>query len=449
MHRSGTSILSGLLVVTACGQSDRAPVAPPAATVASITVDALPAQMIMGDTAVLRAVPRDALGNELTGRTIEWLSSDQGILTVNSGGRVLTISPGTATVTAQVGSVRATTQTSVRLTTPERRIAYALIPHDAAMGPANAASAMNATGGDIRVTSRPGAGDYVITFARLARADTSWRETVMLTPGQSGLGTRCHLNGWNSAANGRDLDVSVSCYATNDSKIDKAFHIAVIGSGSLASRHGFVTIADAAQSHAPPGSAFYNSSGLPISVDRMSTGSYRVNVNNERTSAPENYFITTIGGPSATCLLDGWSFGTYSRSRCEWSDGSPVDARFAMQLVEGGRPGKRFGFAWASSPTATVGAEYEPSSGYQRVSTGGRVMITRTAPGAYEVRFPGLGELASTRHHLQVSPYQTARVGCQAWALPARESDFVARVACGSRGTLAPIDAFFTILLLE
>jgi hypothetical protein len=120
-----------------------------------------------------------------------------------------------------------------------------------------------------------------------------------------------------------------------------------------------------------------------------------------------------------------------------------------MQLVEGGRPGKRFGFAWASSPTATVGAEYEPSSGYQRLSTGGRVMITRTAPGAYEVRFPGLGELASTRHHLQVSPYQTARVGCQAWALPARESDFVARVACGSRGTLAPIDAFFTILLLE
>ncbi len=58
-------------------------------------------------------------------------------------------------------------------------------------------------------------GDAIVTFERLARVDASWRETVMVTRTGS-LATMCHLNGWTSAANRRDLEVSVSCYGTDD-----------------------------------------------------------------------------------------------------------------------------------------------------------------------------------------------------------------------------------------
>jgi hypothetical protein len=443
-----TSSVAAFLAA-ACSEPEKILIVPPTA-VASVTFESpLPAQMTAGDTALLRAIARDAQGNELSGRTVEWLTSDQSVLVVGSSGRVLAAGPGVATVIARVEGVRATTSTSIRLTAPERRFAYAMVAHDATVGPTHPNLTLNATGGEVRVSARPRSGDYVVTFERLARADTSWRETVMVTPGYSGFGTRCHLNGWGAATNGRDLDVSVSCYASDDSKIDKEFHIAVIGSGAVEGRHGFVTSADSAQSHTPAASAFYNSSGQPMTVDRTGMGAYRVNVNNARTSMPENYFITTIGGPAATCLLDGWSFGTYSRSRCEWSDGAAADARFAMQLIEGGRPGKRFAFAWASSPSQPLGVEYEPSTGYQRMSTGARVMITRVMPGVYDVRFPGLGPLAFAKHHLQTSPYLTSRVSCLTWTLPPSGADFVARVNCVSRGTLAAIDAYFTILLLE
>ena len=58
------------------------------------------ARLVRGTTLQLAAVPLDFSGRALTGRTIDWSTSDASIATVTSTGAVTAVSTGTATITS-------------------------------------------------------------------------------------------------------------------------------------------------------------------------------------------------------------------------------------------------------------------------------------------------------------------------------------------------------------
>ena len=441
-------------VLAACGSDSSGTTQPPApAPVATITLSGLPDSAYAGENATATATLRDANGNTLTGRTITWTSSDTLAATVGTDGAVAFRGYGPFTITATSEGRTATANSRAVLARKADRFAYAIVTATASA--ASVARTTNATGGAVRATTNA-SGDAIVTFERLARADTAWRETVMLSRSGS-LATRCHLNSWGAAANKRDLEVSVSCYATDGTKLPGQFNILVFGNGTLDGRHGFIESTDATATHTPDGARFFNSSGAGMAITRNSTGSYTVQVNNPRGSGKtENYFVTTIGPAAATCNLNGWSFGNTSSTACYTAGTVVTDARFTMQLVEAGRPGKRWAFAWANGPAAALDQEYTPSALYQASSNGQSPMITRTTAntvtdGIYRVRFPGLGALGSAAHHVQVSAYNSGANSC----FPDAEStvnagaDLVVAVQCYNRYSGTPANAFFTILLIE
>jgi len=454
--RSATATPASLamaLLLSACGSSTDAPVAP-SEPVASVALSTLPAQMLAGEVAQLTATVMNTKHTPINDRPVVWNSSNEDVATVSSTGQVSAVGHGAVTITASVDDKSAAVTTVSVLTQKARRFAYTVVANDAPLiGAANPSVTENATGGAVTI-EHPSAGDYTVTFGRMARADTSWRETVMLSM-LAGGATHCHVNDWWAAPNGHDLEVSVSCYATDNRKMGGAFSLLVIGGGSLEGRHSFVYNADSSESNTPSAAAIYNSSGQAMAVHRVSSGSYRVDVNNPREAAAETYFITTFGNPAATCVLSSWSYGSYGTANCV-GPAAAADARFAMQLIEGGRAGKMFGFAWASSPTQTLGVEYVPSNTYQRMSNGERVAITHTTTngvtsGVYDVRFPGFGALALTAHSVQVSAYASGRVSCSVADQGAVSggADLTVRILCYDRYSGAPTNAYFTVLVIE
>jgi len=56
----------------------------------------------IGQTQQLTATPRDAAGNDLTGRTVVWESSDESVATVDTDGLVTALAVGSPTITATV-----------------------------------------------------------------------------------------------------------------------------------------------------------------------------------------------------------------------------------------------------------------------------------------------------------------------------------------------------------
>jgi hypothetical protein len=70
-------------------------------TVASVTVTAPASALIVEETLQNAAVARDAAGNPLTDRVIEWSSSDPAIATVSATGLVAGVAPGSVTITAR------------------------------------------------------------------------------------------------------------------------------------------------------------------------------------------------------------------------------------------------------------------------------------------------------------------------------------------------------------
>jgi Tol biopolymer transport system component len=72
------------------------------ALVASVELDATELTLAEGATRQLVATARDAQGNVITGRAVQWATTDPGIAAVSLGGLVVAVRPGAATVTATV-----------------------------------------------------------------------------------------------------------------------------------------------------------------------------------------------------------------------------------------------------------------------------------------------------------------------------------------------------------
>ena len=95
-----TRCLTGLalFLLAACSKDSPGPTAPPP-PVASVAVAPNTASLTVGDTMRLVATVKDASGNVLTDRVVEWSSSDHGVATVSSAGLITALNPGTASIT--------------------------------------------------------------------------------------------------------------------------------------------------------------------------------------------------------------------------------------------------------------------------------------------------------------------------------------------------------------
>ena len=87
--------------------ADTANVTVSPAAIASISVSPSTQTVSSGHTLQLAAHAKDAAGNELTGRTVGWASSDEDVATVSTSGVVTATTLGTATITATSEGVHA------------------------------------------------------------------------------------------------------------------------------------------------------------------------------------------------------------------------------------------------------------------------------------------------------------------------------------------------------
>jgi hypothetical protein len=118
-RRLGCALVA-VLFSASCSGSDRAgPYTPPVVTsvnpaVATVSVAAANASVVVRSIVQASAVTKDASGNVLSGRTVAWTSTDTSVLRVDSTGSFVAVRSGTAQVTAtsegKLGSVTITVQ---------------------------------------------------------------------------------------------------------------------------------------------------------------------------------------------------------------------------------------------------------------------------------------------------------------------------------------------------
>jgi hypothetical protein len=134
--------------------------------VASVTVSQTSGTVGRGDTLRLTATPRDAAGNPLAGRYVQWSSSAPSIAAVSDSGVVTGLAYGAATITA--ASEGRTASTSLRVTSEDRTAprlkALSVSPAtvDVSAGPAQVSVTLAAT------DAGSGVQDFYVNFRNAA-----------------------------------------------------------------------------------------------------------------------------------------------------------------------------------------------------------------------------------------------------------------------------------------
>jgi hypothetical protein len=107
---TGASLLFALAMLAACGGGggDGSTAAPPpdnSTTAPSITVFPSASSIAVGQTRQYTAVVKDTNGNILSGVTVGWSSSNQGVATIDNGGLAQGLGLGTTTITASQNGI--------------------------------------------------------------------------------------------------------------------------------------------------------------------------------------------------------------------------------------------------------------------------------------------------------------------------------------------------------
>ena len=98
---------AALVLFAACSGGESAtgtptPPPPPVSVVGAVVVSPASASVTVGSTVALAATVRDASGNEVSGKTVQWTSGNVAVATVSSSGTVTGLTAGTVTITASV-----------------------------------------------------------------------------------------------------------------------------------------------------------------------------------------------------------------------------------------------------------------------------------------------------------------------------------------------------------
>ncbi len=306
---------------------------------------------------------------------------------------------------------------------------------------ANPSFSFIGTGGGIRITGT--GGSYAVTFGGLSRAGVGGTETFIVTPYGS---NRAHCVAGFYTDTGVSIVVNVFCFdAILTTTTPSAFTILAVGSNSLPARSAFAYANNPIAAHYTPDPNFSYSStvGATLAITHDSLpGNYRVNLGTGNPAG--SAFLVNSQLSANLCEIGEWKPVT-ARIRCfDAGSGIPFDADYQVLQLGAGRPGMRFGFAFADQSTA---ASYTPNTSRSH-STGGSIKATRSAVGHYAVTFTGLQKLAGHTETVQLTPFATAYVNCNVISWTSLASALKANVECRNlAGNFR--DSRFEIVVIE
>src|SRR2546429_2475842 len=154
----------------------------------------------------------------------------------------------------------------------------------------------------------------------------------------------------------------------------------------------------------------WTSGSHPETVARSATGDYTVNlgVGNAPLSAK---LVVAAGAAGGERCNDVQSISAGLEVKCYDRGGARADGTFYTVQVAGGRPGQRFGFAFANNADGT---SYTPLATTAFNSSGGTIHITRPSTGHFTVDFAGLQTPSGHTENVQVSAISGSLVSCNA-----------------------------------
>jgi hypothetical protein len=106
MHTHATPRTLGILFLAALASACESGTGAPAVDTVIIEADA--SEVLVGEMLQLRATAYDDDGDVITGRPVEWRSSNEGIATVSAEGVLSGVAGGTVDITATIGGARDT-----------------------------------------------------------------------------------------------------------------------------------------------------------------------------------------------------------------------------------------------------------------------------------------------------------------------------------------------------
>ncbi|MEM9489728.1 MAG: FG-GAP repeat protein, partial [Myxococcota bacterium] len=176
----------------------------------------------------------------------------------------------------------------------------------------------------------------------------------------------------------------------------------------------------------------YNASGEPISIIRVATGHYAVDIGWLMDGLRATAYTSRWGlGASGDCQLGEPWFAGVVYVRCFDSSGQPADLQFATTLYgirefpDDGGTGRQEFFLRADRPTEP---EYTPDPDYQASPDGAEARIRRLSAGVYNVRMPIIA--GTNAGHVVVAAYGTTARHCKTNTWTPDGNDIRAFVRC-------------------
>jgi uncharacterized protein YjdB len=416
--------------------------------VATVDVSLSATSLYSAQTATATATPRATGGAALTGRTVTWSSSASTVATVNATtGAVTAVAPGLTEIRATSEGVVGVANLFV---SPPENQRFAFVWNSSASEPLNtdytpnALYSFNQAGGTVSIT-RTATGRYRVTFGLLAKGLLAANRETMLVSAYNSAAVHCSTTSWGTAS-ARDMAVNVSCATLEGTAIDSRFTLVMIGSNTLSDKHAFFWSSSSAGGTLSSLYSFSSGGGANANV-RSGPGDYAASFPGMAMS-PSHVAVTTYGSAAdPACQTTNWDDTVFGAIvRCTDALGALTDGLFNALVLNAGRSGKRWAYAWSSNASGTIDVAAAPSAFYRLQSNNQVTTITRTGTGLYTVRFPGMA--GNTPETIIVAPY-TAGAHCQIQSWSEEAVDLTVSVRCFSRTAPALQDARFTILLLE
>ena len=305
----------------------------------------------------------------------------------------------------------------------------------------SASYSFNGMGGSIQII-HGGTGTYIVSFGSLAGWGSGKLGFAATTYGSSTA--ECQMR--NNMTAGTSLSVYVFCHdRVTQALQDSRFTLLVVGAGSVLPRSAFAW-ADGplSPSYTPAPFSSHTTGPGPILVTHgMTDGDYDVSLGTGKTTR-STVLVHGNHGFQNFCKLGQWR-STSVRVRCFDGSAAPKNHYYWILQVQGGRTGKRIGFAFADKSTT---ASYTPSAGYSSNSSGGAITASRSGTGRYSIVFVGLQKLPGHAETVQVMAVGNNATTCKVLGWGNSANGLRVSVECRApNGHL--IDSRYNVLVIE
>jgi hypothetical protein len=413
---------------------------------------AVPAGMLVGDSAIATSNANGDDGKTHNGRPVKWRSSDPAALPIDAQGKMVAKVAGrTVTISAEVDGT--TGSATVKIGADDNRMGYTLADQPTAPSPytPGASTSFNSSGGTITVT-RDSTGAYKVRFAGLGRPPGG-RDNVQVSAYGGTSPVYCKPQMWD--ATGADMVVPVGCFANNAVPMDSKFTILVIGARAFGATTplGFSVALGDANAILDTSVTARNSTGGQIQFGYVSEGNYAENFvglgqASGGAAGPVGLLISPVGQGPRRCLVFAYDLAVGGLGiACERFGGGVGDSAFSLLWFTRGRPGSRYGYALSLYPGATP-APTTPQ--FSSSSSGGSITSRRTATGTYQVVFAGLARPPGATEIVLVSAFgQHGFCNMSSWA-NSGTNDLSVNVTCfDPMGQPNNANGAFHILLIQ